>query len=65
MVWSLVKECGLGKHELRKFDFEMIDDALGTLQSGYPNTLVQAKIVDLRDKFRDSFTGWLGIDGAA
>ena len=54
------------KHELGKFDFEMIDDAFkALLQSAHPDAVVEAKIVDLRDKFRDAFTGWLEIEEAA
>ena len=47
-------------------DFEMIDDAFkALLQSSHPNPVVEAKIVDLREKFRDAFTGWLEIEEAA
>jgi hypothetical protein len=28
------------------------------LQSGHPDPAVRGKIVDLRDKFRDTFAGW-------
>ncbi len=37
------------KHELSKIDFELTAD----------------KVADLRDMFRDAFTGWLEIDQAA
>ncbi|MFY9841012.1 MAG: hypothetical protein WAK55_31990 [Xanthobacteraceae bacterium] len=51
------------KRELSKIDFEMIDDAFkALLQSSHPDPVVEAKIVDLRDKFRDAFTGWLEIE---
>jgi len=54
------------KHELSKIDFEMIDDAFkALLQSGHSDPVVEAKIVDLREKFRDAFTGWLEIEEAA
>jgi hypothetical protein len=33
--------------------------------ASHPNPVVEAKIVDLRDKFRDAFTGWLEIEEAA
>jgi hypothetical protein len=50
----------LEKRELSKLDFEMIADALkALLQSSHHDTVVVAKIVNLRDKFRDAFTGWL------
>jgi hypothetical protein len=44
----------------------MIDCAFKALwQSGHPDPAVRGKIVDLRDKFRDTFTGWLEIEEAA
>jgi hypothetical protein len=53
------------KRELSKIDFEMIDDAFkALLQSSHPDP-VEAKIVDLREKVRDAFTGWLEIEEAA
>jgi hypothetical protein len=48
------------KHELSKIDFELIDDAFKALLQ-----VVADKITDLRDKFRDAFTGWLEIEEAA
>jgi hypothetical protein len=46
------------KRELSKFDFEMIDDAFrALLQSSHPDPVAEAKIVDLRDKFRDPSPG--------
>jgi hypothetical protein len=54
------------KRELSKIDFEMIDDAFkALLQSSHPDPVVEAKIADLREKFRDAFTGWLEIEEAA
>ena len=54
------------KRELSKIDFEMIDDAFkALLQSNPPDPVANAKIVDLREKFRDAFTGWLEIEEAA
>jgi hypothetical protein len=55
------------KRGLSKFDFEMIDDVFKALRqsSHHPDPVVEAKIVDLRDKFRDAFTGWLEIEEAA
>ena len=52
------------KRELSKIDFEMIDAFKALLQSR-PDPVTADKIVDLRDKFRDAFTGWLEIDEAA
>ena len=53
------------KHELGKREFELIDDAFNALLKSHPNPMAADKIVDLRDKFRDAFTGWLEIDEAA
>jgi hypothetical protein len=54
------------KRELSQIDFEMIDDAFKALvQSSHSDPIVEAKIVDLRDKFRDALTGWLEIEEAA
>ena len=53
------------KHELSKIEFEIIDDALKTLLQSRPDPLTADKIVDLREKFRDAFTGWLEIEEAA
>jgi hypothetical protein len=54
------------KRELSKIDFDMIDDAFkALLQSSHPDPVEAAKIVDLRDKFRDAFTGWLETEEAA
>jgi hypothetical protein len=54
------------KRELSKIDFEIIDNAFkAPLLSTQPDPVVEAKIVDLREKFRDAFTGWLEIEEAA
>jgi hypothetical protein len=54
------------KRELSKIDFDMIEDAFkALLQSSHPDPVKAAKIVDLRDKFRDAFIGWLETDEAA
>jgi hypothetical protein len=54
------------KRELSKIDFELIDDAFkALLRSDHPDAVTKEKIVDLRDKFRDAFTGWLEIEEAA
>ena len=46
------------KGELSKYDFEMIDDAFkALLRSSHPDPLVRSKIIDLKDKFRDAYTG--------
>jgi hypothetical protein len=54
------------RRELSKIYFNMIDDAFkALLQSSHSDPVAKAKIVDLRDKCRDAFTGWLEIDEAA
>lgn len=50
------------KHELSKVDFELIDDAFKALVQSGADPVVADKIADLRDKFRDAFTGWLEIE---
>jgi hypothetical protein len=49
----------------QKIDFELIDDAFKALLQSRPDPAVTDKIADLRDKFRDAFTGWLEIEQAA
>ena len=53
------------KRELSKIDFDLIDDAFKALLQSRPDPVTADKIVDLRDKFRDAFTGWLEIEEAA
>jgi hypothetical protein len=53
------------KRELGKVDFELIDDAFKALLKSQPDPMTADKVIDLRDKFRDAFTGWLEIDQAA
>jgi hypothetical protein len=53
------------KRELGKTDFELIDDAFKALLQSHPDPMTADKITDLRDKFRDAFTGWLEIEEAA
>jgi hypothetical protein len=53
------------KHELSKIDVELIDDAFKALLQSDPDPALADKVADLRDKFRDAFTGWLEIEEAA
>jgi hypothetical protein len=53
------------KHELSKIDFEMIDDAFKALLQSRPDPVTADKIADLRNAFRDAYTGWLEIDKEA
>jgi hypothetical protein len=53
------------KHELSKIDFEIIENALNALLESRPDPVTADKIADLRDMFRDAYTGWLEIEQAA
>jgi hypothetical protein len=53
------------KHELCKIDFELIDDTFKALLKSQPDPVTADKVADLRDKFRDAFTGWLEIEKEA
>ena len=53
------------KHELSKIDFELIEAAFKALLQSRPDPMTADNVTDLRDKFRDAFTGWLEIDQAA
>ena len=45
-----------------KVDFEMIDDAFKALLQSRPDPMTADKIADLRNMFRDAYTGWLEIE---
>jgi hypothetical protein len=62
---GLVRSTANGETQLGKIDFELIDDAFKALLQSRPDPMTADKIVDLRNKFRDAFTGWLEIDEAA
>ena len=65
-IASFVRSAAVEKRELSKYDLEMIDDALkALLRSSHPDPLVRSKIIDLKDKFRDAYTGYLEIEVAA
>jgi hypothetical protein len=53
------------KHELGNPDFELIDEAFKALLKSNPDPMTAYKITDLREKFRDAFTGWLEIEQEA
>jgi hypothetical protein len=53
------------KHELSKIDFEIIEDAFKALLQSHPDPVTADKIADLRNMFRDAYTGWLEIEEAA
>jgi hypothetical protein len=49
------------KHELSKVEFEIIDKALKALQQSNLDPVTADKVTDLRNMFRDAYTGWLEI----
>jgi len=53
------------KHELSKIDFEIIEDALKALLQSRPDPVTADKIADLRNMFRDAYTGWLEMEKEA
>jgi hypothetical protein len=53
------------KRELSKIDFELIEGAFKALLQSRPDPMTADKITDLRDNFRDAFTGWLEIEKEA
>ena len=55
----------MDKHELSKVDFEIIEDAFKALLQSRPDPVTADKVADLRDKFRDAYTGWLETEEAA
>jgi hypothetical protein len=53
------------KHELSKIDFEIIENAFKALLQSRPDPVTADKIADLRNMFRDAYTGWLEIEKEA
>jgi len=53
------------KHELSKIDFEIIENAFNALLQSHPDPVTADKVADLRDMFRDAYTGWLEIEQEA
>ena len=45
------------KHELSKLDFDLIDNAFKALLQSRPDPMTADKIADLRNMFRDTYTG--------
>jgi hypothetical protein len=62
---GFVRSTAVEKHELSKIDFEIIENALNALLESRPDPVTADKIADLRDMFRDAYTGWLEIEQAA
>jgi hypothetical protein len=53
------------KHELSKIDFDIIEDAFKALLQSRPDPVTADKVADLRNMFRDAYTGWLEIEKEA
>ena len=53
------------RHELSKIDFEMIDEGSKSLLNSGPDLVLAQKVMDLRDMFRNAYTGWLKVEEAA
>ena len=53
------------KQELSKIDFEMIEDAFEALLQSRLDPMTADKIADLRNMFRDAYTGWLELEKEA
>ncbi len=62
---GFVGSIALEKHELSKIEFEIIEDAFKALLQSRADPVTADKVADLRDKFRDAFTGWLEIEKEA
>jgi hypothetical protein len=60
-----VRSTAMEKHELSKIDFDIIEHAFKALLQSRPDPVTADKVADLRDKFRDAYTGWLEIEEAA
>jgi hypothetical protein len=56
-----VRSITVEKHELGKFEFEIIDKALKALLQSNPDPVTADKVTDLRNMFQDAYTGWLEI----
>ena len=60
--------CGvppIEKYELSKIDFDLIEDAFKALLQSRPDPVTADKVTDLRNMFRDAYTGWLEIEKEA
>jgi hypothetical protein len=62
---AFVRSTAMEKHELSKIDFEMIDDAFKALLQSRSDPVTADKVADLRNMFRDAYTGWLEIEKEA
>jgi hypothetical protein len=49
------------KHELSKFEFEIIEKALKALLQSNLDPVTADKVTDLRNMFQDAYTGWLEV----
>ena len=62
---GLVRSTAVEKHELSKIDFDIIEDAFKALLQSRLDPVTADKITDLRNMFRDAYTGWLEIEKEA
>jgi hypothetical protein len=62
---GFVRSTAMDKHELSKIDFEIVENAFDSLLQSHPDPVTADKIADLRDMFRDAYTGWLEIEKEA
>jgi hypothetical protein len=62
---GFVRSTAMEKHELSKIDFDLIEDAFKALLQSHPDPVTASKVADLRDMFRDAYTGWLEVEKEA
>jgi hypothetical protein len=62
---GFVRSTAVEKHELSKIDFDLIENAFNALLKSHPDPVTADKVADLRNMFRDAYTGWLEIEQAA
>ena len=56
-----VRSITVEKHELSKFEFQIIEKALKALLQSNLDPITADKVTDLRDMFQDAYTGWLEV----
>ena len=62
---DFIRSTTVEKHQLGTIDFELIENAFKALLQSGPDPLTADKITDLRNMFRDAYTGWLEVEEAA
>jgi hypothetical protein len=56
-----VRSITVEKHELSKFEFQIIEKALKALLQSNLDPVTADKVTDLRNMFQDAYTGWLEV----